>query len=134
MDAQPMVRTGAGSVRGRIEDAVAVFRGIPFAAPPVGPLRFQAPRPAGRRGTGCARRTSSARRHPRPGWASPPPVAAGPARHDPTDWLTLNVWTPDPAGAGLPVMVWIYGGAYRLGSRPSPTTTARRWPGAEWWW
>jgi WD40 repeat protein len=37
-------------------------------------------------------------------------------RHDPSDWLTLNVWTPDLAGSGLPVMVWIYGGAYRSGA------------------
>jgi para-nitrobenzyl esterase len=37
-------------------------------------------------------------------------------RHDPSDWLTLNVWTPDLAGSGLPVMVWIYGGAYRFGA------------------
>src|SRR5262245_234978 len=115
----PVVRTGAGSVRGRVENALAVFRGIPFAAPPIGALRFQAPRPA-------------------PGWdgvreadvfGPPPPqaalglpatAAAPPARHDPTDWLTLNVWTPDPAAAGLPVMVWIYGGAYRMGSSAQP--------------
>ena len=41
-------------------------------------------------------------------------------RHDPTDWLTLNVWTPDPGAAGLPVLVWIYGGAYRFGSSADP--------------
>jgi para-nitrobenzyl esterase len=41
-------------------------------------------------------------------------------RHDPTDWLTLNIWTPDPGEAGLPAMVWIYGGAYRFGSSAEP--------------
>ena len=39
-----VVRTGAGSVRGRVEAGVAAFRGVPFAAPPVGDNRFQAPR------------------------------------------------------------------------------------------
>ena len=43
---EPVVRTVAGLVRGRATDGVAVFRGIPFAQPPVGDLRFAAPRPA----------------------------------------------------------------------------------------
>ena len=43
---EPVVRTAAGQVRGRSEGGVAVFRGIPFAQPPVGDLRFAAPRPA----------------------------------------------------------------------------------------
>src|SRR4051794_17290958 len=43
----PEVRTAAGTVRGLREHGVAVFRGIPFAEPPVGELRFAAPRPAG---------------------------------------------------------------------------------------
>ena len=43
---EPVVRTAAGLVRGRAKDGVAVFRGIPFAQPPVGDLRFAAPRPA----------------------------------------------------------------------------------------
>ena len=42
----PRVRTTAGTVQGRHEDGLAVFRGIPFARPPVGALRFQAPQPA----------------------------------------------------------------------------------------
>ena len=41
---EPVVRTAAGPVRGRAQDSVAVFRGIPFAQPPVGDLRFAAPR------------------------------------------------------------------------------------------
>ena len=43
---EPVVRTAAGQVRGRAENGVAVFRGIPFARPPVGALRFAAPQPA----------------------------------------------------------------------------------------
>ncbi|UXI83154.1 carboxylesterase family protein, partial [Streptomyces vinaceusdrappus] len=43
---EPVVRTAAGAVRGRREDGLTVFRGIPFAEPPVGEARFAAPRPA----------------------------------------------------------------------------------------
>jgi para-nitrobenzyl esterase len=125
----PVVRTGAGSVRGRVEKAIAVFRGIPFAAPPLGPLRFQAPRPASG-WDGVREADVFGPPPPQSTVGLPVPVAAGPARHDPTDWLTLNVWTPDPAGAGLPVLVWIYGGAYRMGSSAQPeydaTALARR--------
>ena len=115
----PVVRTGAGSVRGRVENAVAVFRGIPFAAPPVGVLRFQAPQPAS--GWDGVREVDVfGPPPPQAALGLPGPVAAPSKRHDPTDWLTLNVWTPDPAAAGLPVMVWIYGGAYRMGSSAQP--------------
>src|SRR6185369_1966809 len=115
----PTVQTTTGTVRGRLEDGVAVFRGIPFAAPPVGPLRFQSPAPAPRwDGVREADVFGPPPPQSRPG--PPPPPPAGPVRHDPTDWLTVNVWTPDPGGAGLPVMVWIYGGAYRFGSSSEP--------------
>ena len=105
-----MVRTRKGAVRGRWDGRVGVFLGIPFAAPPVGPRRFQAPQPAepwdGIREVDVF--------GPSPPQAPPgPPLTEPPtsSRHDPTDWLTLNIWTPDPGAAGLPVMVWIYGGA-----------------------
>ena len=69
------------------------------------------------RGTGCGgvRPATAAVRlcgdaRPRP----PPPGT------DPDDWLTVNVFTPDPGAARLPVMVWIYGGAYRTGSSSLP--------------
>jgi para-nitrobenzyl esterase len=121
-----VVPTTAGAVRGRQEDPLTVFRGIPFAAPPVGKARFQAPRP------------------PEPwdgvrdayAFGPPPPQAYPPEMSGlfevpgvPTgdDWLTVNVWTPapDPA-AGRPVMVWIYGGAYKLGQASSPGYDAQR--------
>ncbi|MDH6609103.1 para-nitrobenzyl esterase [Streptomyces sp. SAI-208] len=112
------VRTAAGAVRGRAEDGLVVFRGIPFAEPPVGEARFQAPRPV-RSWEGT-----------REAYAFGPPPPQEPAFGDqavaqptPTgdDWLTVNVWTPatDPA-ARRPVMVWIYGGAYKLGHSGSP--------------
>ena len=43
----PLVRTTAGSLRGEITQGIAVFKGIPYAEPPVGPLRWQEPKPAG---------------------------------------------------------------------------------------
>ncbi|MER6082616.1 carboxylesterase family protein [Streptomyces sp. NPDC001833] len=113
-----VVPTTAGAVRGRREDRLTVFRGVPFAAPPVGEARFQAPRPP--EPWDGVRETYA--------FGPPPPQAAGfwhvfddtdvPAGDD---WLTVNVWTPDadPA-AGRPVMVWIYGGAYKLGHAGSP--------------
>ena len=116
--AEPEVRTTAGIVRGRQEGDLAVFRGIPFAEPTVGEARFAAPRPA--RAWDGAREAFS--------FGPPPPqdstalqAVAGNVRTPrpaPGDtWLTVNVWTPDPdPAARRPVMVWIYGGAYRFGS------------------
>jgi para-nitrobenzyl esterase len=114
---EPEISTTAGKVRGRREGGPAVFRGIPFAQPPVGRARFAAPQRV-------------------PGWdgvreafafGPPPPQAtmlgmAMPADEvEGDDWLTLNVWTPDPGpDARLPVMVWIYGGAYMLGKSSDP--------------
>jgi para-nitrobenzyl esterase len=116
----PVVRIAGGAVRGRLEDGVAVFRGIPFAQPPVGALRFAAPQPVppwdGVREAGefgppppQSRLLSAPLPRPAPGV-------------DATDWLTVNVWSPSLGATvpgqsgGLPVMVWIYGGAYRTGT------------------
>ncbi|MCW7942353.1 carboxylesterase [Streptomyces hygroscopicus] len=114
----PVVRTTAGAVRGRREDGLAVFRGIPFAQPPVGEGRFAAPRPPHAwEGT----REAYAFGPPPPQEAGIQGRTAGPAAPLGDDWLTVNVWTPDadPA-ARRPVMVWIYGGAYKLGHSGSP--------------
>ncbi|MFH5207068.1 carboxylesterase/lipase family protein [Antrihabitans sp. NCIMB 15449] len=102
-------RTTAGTVRGRVEAGVAVFRGIPFAEPPVGALRFAAPSP---RGSWHGVRDTLV-------FGPSPPQTGEPVVGD--DWLTLNVWSPDPGrAAGLPVMVWIYGGAYTIGASSLP--------------
>lgn len=113
----PVVRTAAGVVRGIREGDLAVFRGIPFAEPPVGELRFAAPRAV--RGWDGEREAIA---------YGPPPPQAGVFGMDALseeapgeDWLTVNVWSPDlGAGAGLPVMVWIQGGAYVIGMSGLP--------------
>lgn len=113
-----VVRTVAGAVRGRREGGLTVFRGIPFAEPPVGEARFGAPRPVQAwEGTRDAY-----------DFGPPPPQESGfQGRRgvlnapEGDDWLTVNVWTPEADSAGLrPVMVWIYGGAYKLGHSGSP--------------
>ncbi|MET0864011.1 MAG: carboxylesterase family protein [Nakamurella sp.] len=120
-DNHPVVRTSRGVVRGRWDGQVGVFRGIPFAAPPVGERRFQAPQPAD---PWDGVREADVFGPPPPQGLGPPlpptPASPAPSRHHPTEWLTLNVWTPDPGSAGLAVMVWIYGGGYRFGSSAEP--------------
>lgn len=112
----PEAATAAGAVRGRREGALTVFRGIPYAQPPVGEARFAAPRRV-ERWDGV--REAFAFGPPPPqepfGPEAPGSLPAG------DDWLTVNVWTPDadPA-ARRPVMVWIYGGAYKFGSSDDP--------------
>src|SRR5436309_3171871 len=112
--AGPERRTTAGRVRGQWAGAagtggVAVFRGIPYASPPVGDLRFQAPRAA----ASWDGVLDAARFGPVAPQAQFPGDPAGPApASDDGNWLTLNVWTADPgaatgtasrAGGGLPV-------------------------------
>ncbi|MGW7084696.1 carboxylesterase/lipase family protein [Streptomyces sp. NPDC054871] len=117
MTADTTVRTAGGALRGTREAGVAVFRGIPFAEPPVGPLRFASPWPV--RGWDGVRPAES---------YGPPPPQGGHFGMDALarevvgdDWLTVNVWSPDPGpAAGLPVMVWIQGGAYTIGMSGLP--------------
>lgn len=94
------VRASAGTVRGGRDRGVAVFRGIPFAAPPVGPRRFAAPSPPVP-WEGVRDATA---------FGPPPPQPSRPTSGD--DWLNLAVWTPSPGRTGLPVVVWISGGGY----------------------
>src|SRR5580692_11957074 len=115
-----VVSTSAGRVRGRIEKGIAVFRGIPFAAPPTGPRRFQAPEsPASWDGVRDAAEFGPAAPQATMLAEGGGPRPAAPAHAD-GDWLTVNVWTPDPAAARLPVLVWIYGGAYMFGASSEP--------------
>ena len=115
--AEPEVATTSGRVRGRVEHGNAVFRGIPFARPPLYDLRFKAPVPpvpwdgvrdAAEFGPQCPQADFLPARTT-PGVAEPPADTTG-------EWLTVNVWTPDPRARTLPVLVWIHGGAYLFGS------------------
>ena len=121
---EPVVRTASGLVRGRRDAAgrpaagIAAFLGIPFAQPPVGDLRFAAPRPAPA-WDGVRDAAVFGPPPPQSAYAVTPAPAPAPGT-DPDDWLTVNVFTPDPGAAGLPVMVWIYGGAYRSGTSSLP--------------
>nr|WP_285761990.1 carboxylesterase family protein [Nocardiopsis ansamitocini] len=110
-----VVATTRGNVRGTRADGVSVFRGIPYATAPVGPDRFRPPRPPERwqgvRATDAFGPTAP--RAPYPGGIA----EIFPERTVPgTGYLNLNVWTPAPDAAGLPVMVWIHGGAFTNGS------------------
>src|SRR5215831_14572091 len=117
--ADPEVYTTLGRVRGRTENGVTVFRGIPFAKPPVGARRFRAPEPP-EPWDGVRDATAFGPQAPFPG-APPRPTADSTG-----EWLTVNVWTPDPGAKTLPVMVWIHGGAYLFGSAADPGTDGRK--------
>lgn len=111
------VTTTSGTLRGTIDDGVTVFRGIPYAQPPVGPLRFAPPQP------------------PRPWSGVRDATAFGPtamqaanaisggqsvATSCDEDCLTLNVWTPAADAGRRPVLVWLHGGAFMTGAGSMP--------------
>ncbi len=120
-----VVETTAGTVRGRTRDAVQVFRGIPFAAPPVGRLRFRPPAPV-EPWDGVLDTT-----HAGP-WAPQLPsplekmLGAPPPRWDEAGCLTLNVTTPAVDDARRPVMFWIHGGAFVNGAGSSPVYDGKK--------
>lgn len=116
--AAPVATIDTGALAGSAVDGISVFRGIPYAAPPVGDLRWRAPRAAAtwpglrdatRFGDDCLQT-----------WMPDDVARSGQPMSE--DCLYANVWT---AGAGtrphgLPVMVWIYGGGFVNGSGASP--------------
>jgi len=103
------VRVDGGAVKGAAQDGVLSFKGIPFAAPPAGDLRWKAPRPVVS-WTGV--RPATAYGHDC--MQKPFPSDAAPLGTEPSeDCLVLNVWRPAQKTSGkLPVMVWIYGGGF----------------------
>ncbi|MFB6931325.1 carboxylesterase/lipase family protein [Streptomyces chartreusis] len=110
----PVTTTDSGSVRGRRRAGVASFLGVPYAAPPVGELRFAAPtRPQPWDGVGDATAAGPASVQEQSAGELVPKVV--PATDE--DCLTVNVWTPAvKLDEGLPVIVWLHGGGFAVGS------------------
>jgi para-nitrobenzyl esterase len=111
-----VVSTETGLVQGTAANDIAVYKGIPFAAPPTGELRWREPQPAkpwqGIRAADAFAPACMQTGVSMPG-ETPPAVSE--------DCLYLNIWTPvHGAEAHLPVMVWIYGGGFFNGSAAMP--------------
>lgn len=107
-----MVRTSMGPLRGSVAADYRLFQGIPYAAPPVGSLRWQPPQPASPwSGTLDASK-------PGPQCTQETPHNSRTTKPTSDDCLTLNVWTPPVGRAGekLAVMVWMHGGGFVNGS------------------
>ncbi|UUW08689.1 carboxylesterase family protein [Flavobacterium plurextorum] len=107
------VVTASGIVRGKMEDGISVFRGIPYAAPPVGEFRWRSPQPV--QSWKDVRDTSKpCAECPQAGW----PRGSGMSKTASEDCLFLNIWKPANASkkVKLPVMVWIHGGGFVGGS------------------
>jgi para-nitrobenzyl esterase len=110
------VEITSGSIRGSESDGVRAWLGVPYAAPPVGANRFRPPQPlepwsevrdALEYGPSCPQPSA------RPaGWTEESSLSE--------DCLYLNVWSPSADGRGRPVMVWIHGGGYAIGSGSWP--------------
>ncbi len=118
-DAGPRVTTASGIVEGRMEEGLAVFRGMPYAASPEGALRWRPPQPvvpwdgvrdAGEFGPWCPQQLKP---NYSEGLLDPQFMSE--------DCLRLNIWSPDTEPeAALPVMVWINPGSFRQGSAQLP--------------
>ena len=115
---RPVVATSYGPVRGADDGRVTTWKGIRYAAAPVGDLRWRAPEPP-QPWTEVPDATAFGPVSPQP--RSPIPMGLG-TRAD-EDCLFLNVWAPSEcvdAGDAKPVMVWVHGGAYIFGSGSQP--------------
>jgi para-nitrobenzyl esterase len=122
----PIAETTAGRIEGTLTDGIATFQGVPYAAPPVGTLRFRPPQPP-EPWTDVRETREYGPSCPQPpdrpmGWNGEPSVDE--------DCLYLNVWTPAIDDRERPVMFWIHGGGYAIGSGSWPlydgTKLARR--------
>jgi para-nitrobenzyl esterase len=111
----PAVQVASGRLRGRMDWEVAAFLGIPYAASPFGARRMRPPGPPARwdgersaadYGPTCPKGDYD----PESAALFPEVVIPG------EECLNLNVWTPDPGGSGLPVLVWVHGGMFTQGS------------------
>jgi para-nitrobenzyl esterase len=115
------VKTAEGTVAGTAKEGVRVFLGIPYAAPPVGDLRWRAPQPAARwSGVRAATRfaPSCIQGDPVPFGPYTPPFLITPERSE--DCLYLNVWSPKRYAAPRPVYLFIHGGGFQSGGASVP--------------
>jgi para-nitrobenzyl esterase len=113
----PVVETISGKVRGLVHEGVSVFKSMPYAAPPTGSRRFRPPKPADP-WTGVRDAFEYGASCPQPATR---PQGWWPETAESEDCLFLNVWTPDAAdGQRRPVMVWIHGGGFSIGSGSWP--------------
>jgi para-nitrobenzyl esterase len=122
---EPIVETESGKVKGKISDHLNVFKGIPFAAQPVGERRWLPPEPA-EHWTGVRAADSFGPICPQLQEPSAVFTRAGPPPVMNEDCLYLNVTSPDLAGEKRPVMVWIHGGGFTTGAGSLPIYNPRR--------
>jgi para-nitrobenzyl esterase len=115
----PVVAVETGSLQGAVEYNMNVFKNIPYAAPPVGDLRWRPPQPAASwNGTRDASKFGNS--CPQPNLKNENKGLGLPGNED---CLKLNVFTPQKPGKDLPVMVWIHGGALQMDGSRDPLYT-----------
>lgn len=120
---EPVVETESGHLVGEAADGFRVFRGVPYAAAPVGALRWRPPEaPTPWLGLRDARQFGPACPQRGPQGAEDITLYGGAPEPTSEDCLTLNLWTPEPDAnrRGSPVMVWLHGGSGRMGAGSLP--------------
>jgi para-nitrobenzyl esterase len=122
---QAIVSIDSGKLEGYIDNELYVFKGIPYAAPPVGDLRWLPPQPV-KPWSGVRSAITFGPIAPQ----SPMPGGLIMQANEPQDedCLFLNIWTPGLDSARRPVMVWIHGGAFTIGSGSDPMYDSDRLP------